>query len=837
NSVQTELLATYISKILQYENVLLIGEKGDMGAKSTTYSLKKALEELNFKENTNYFYKSFDSKQEEGKVEQQLDGIINEIWEGWGEELDSTAVLIAASASYGADIASSLRYGKNRFTIIGADSFSTKDFLDHLKSKPVEAIEPGYYSDGIYTVSPLKIEASGRVAQEGAERYKKKYEKDPSLIAIGYYDAARIGIEAIKQAGKSAGGQGDIKNYREAIRKELQKSIYNSKVSDARFTTISQYKEQRLEPVRKQLQLLQETRNRKELNTAVNKGEVFVIGEQHYAATNLVYTGMKINSINNVDVKAGVFTMDFYLWFRYGKDFAFKPSEIEFSNAVKPIRFKTKAGPDATPLKMQEGILVDDERTEENIFSRLYRIKGKFKIDFNPEFRRFGRYVLGTSFHHKGLKRKDLVYILDTLMKPVKNGQEMEQAEYLKAQEVLNTDSGWTIADTLFFQDSVKKKIIEHIRYIKEDQLESYSRFNAVIRIKNYEWTLRGIIAKISEWTNPSANTALYLAIICFSIWIFLLYLEKKGQVKFFKLHWLLQSICAITALLALQISLMQRFEKRDFLDRQNQELIMLLFDMLWWLVPATLVNSALEDFIWRPIEIQTRRRITYTARAATGFLVYFMACSGIVAFVLDETLTGLLAASGVFTGFIVIVKFVDFTNILAGITISIERSFRIGDWIGIGGHEGKVTDITWGTTRILTKNGTILSVPNTQAVTSLVENYSYPDERCRLRVTVEIKSVNGPEKTRKLLLQAVLSVKEVLSHPPPFIEFKGSGQGEELSTQFTIWFQVKDYAKKHEYLNAVRESVWTHLNANAYEIISKNSLEGQEVDLESLSE
>ncbi|MCI5223527.1 MAG: amino acid ABC transporter substrate-binding protein, partial [Candidatus Electrothrix sp. AR4] len=526
NSVQTELLATYISKILKHKKVLLIGEKGNMWAESIAESFKKACEELSFDISKSWSFNS--TNKDKAEIDKKIDDIINEIWttDDWTDDANSTAVFIAAGASYGADIVSSLRHKKERFTVIGADSFSTKNFIDQLNKTPVEQIEPGYYSDGIYTVSPLKIEVSGRESQEFTELYKKKYNEEPSWVATGYYEAARIGIEAIKQADI----RGEFKKDRVKIRGQLQKYIYNFETSDARFTTVSQYQKQQLKPEWKQLQLLFDNTDQNELNNAVNRERVFVIGEQHYAVTNLVYTGMKINSIEEIDLKTGVCTMDFYLWFKSKKDF--EPTEIEFTNAITPIRFVTETDTSSTNLKMQEGVLVPeqgddkiskyrlyhiknkkkkeisvpeiqegillDERTDEkDITSRLYRIKGKFKTDFLPEHRRAGRYVLGTNFHHKTSTRKYLVYIADTEgMKPKEKGKKL--TEYLKDKEVLDSNSGWTIADTLFFQDSASNELLEDISYLGQ-LLEPYSRFNAVVRIKDYELTLRGIIATIAE--------------------------------------------------------------------------------------------------------------------------------------------------------------------------------------------------------------------------------------------------------------------------------------------------------------------------------------------------
>ena len=862
NSVQAELLATHLKKILQYKKVLLIGEKGNVWAESVAASFTKACEELSFNISKDWY---FHSDQGKAAAEEQLDDIINEIWTDWTTDEELPAVFIAAGSSYGADIAASLRYKDKKFTIVGADSFSTKNFIVQLGKDPVEQIEPGYYSDGIYTVSPLKMEVSGREAQQFTELYKEEYAEEPSWVATGYHEAARIGIEAIQQADI----RGDIKKDREKIRDKLRESLYDFERSDARFTTVSQYQKQQLKPVWKQLQLLFDKTDQEELRVAVNKERVFVIGEQHYAVTDLVSAGMKINSIEKIDLKEGVFTMDFYLWFKSERDF--DPEEIEFTNAVAPIRFVTETDTAATNLNMQEGVLVPergddtvnkyrlyhvtnkdndevkegtpkmqeglllDRRTDENnITSRLYRIKGEFKADFLPEQRRAGRYVLGTNFHHKTLTRKYLVYIADTEgMKPKEKGKKL--TDYLKDEEVLDTDTGWTIADTLFFQDSAPSELLDGIRYL-DRPLEPYSRFNAVIRIKDYELTLRGVITTISEKIetgNAWLLTGEYmpiLTLIFFSLSVLLLYLEKIDGIKLYNLIWFFQTSCGILALLAFQISVMQHFEKIRFFDRQYQEYIMVFFDILWWFVPAVFLHSTLENMVWRNFERKSERRIPNIARIITAILIYLLASFGVIAFVFDQKLTGLLATSGLVAMIVGLAVQMNISNIFSGIAISIERPFRIGDWVKIGDQEGKVTDMTWRTTRIMTRTGNILGIPNTMASESLVENFSYPNDRYGLSLTLETIPVGNPSAVKKLLLQAAEAVQGVLSDPPPFAEFKGQGDSSAI---FKVHFQVRNYEKKFRYLDQVWESIWKHLDADGLELATPcrfiYKFEGQE--------
>ena len=72
NSDQTELLATYLSKILKHKQVLLIGEKGNIWAESVAESFVKACEELSFDLPKVWYFHSDKGKREGLGIRQEM---------------------------------------------------------------------------------------------------------------------------------------------------------------------------------------------------------------------------------------------------------------------------------------------------------------------------------------------------------------------------------------------------------------------------------------------------------------------------------------------------------------------------------------------------------------------------------------------------------------------------------------------------------------------------------------------------------------------------------------------------------------------------------------------
>lgn len=63
--------------------------------------------------------------------------------------------------------------------------------------------------------------------------------------------------------------------------------------------------------------------------------------------------------------------------------------------------------------------------------------------------------------------------------------------------------------------------------------------------------------------------------------------------------------------------------------------------------------------------------------------------------------------------------------NFISGLTIMLDRPFSIGDWVTVGEHYGRVTNITLRSTRIRTLNGETVVFPSVQMVNQAVVNHT----------------------------------------------------------------------------------------------------------------
>lgn len=128
---------------------------------------------------------------------------------------------------------------------------------------------------------------------------------------------------------------------------------------------------------------------------------------------------------------------------------------------------------------------------------------------------------------------------------------------------------------------------------------------------------------------------------------------------------------------------------------------------------------------------------------------------------------TALLASLGVFGLTIGFAARDALSNIISGILIFLDRPFTIGDLVEIDGRYGRVDRITLRSTRIVTNDGKMLSVPNTEVINKTVISYTnFPHLRLDIAVTVAV--TEDLDRVRKILLFLVQNTPEYMTEPSP---------------------------------------------------------------------
>jgi len=144
--------------------------------------------------------------------------------------------------------------------------------------------------------------------------------------------------------------------------------------------------------------------------------------------------------------------------------------------------------------------------------------------------------------------------------------------------------------------------------------------------------------------------------------------------------------------------------------------------------------------------------------------------------------------------------------NLFAGLAIQIEKPFRVGHWISIGDNEGQVQEVTWRATKLRTKNGQFLIVPNSSISKEAILNYSEPTIPTRLEVEVGASYLTPPNDVKAAILRAVGNAPLVMAEPEPVVVIKGFGAS---SIDYGARFWIEDYGRDSLARDQVRTNIW----------------------------
>jgi small-conductance mechanosensitive channel len=125
--------------------------------------------------------------------------------------------------------------------------------------------------------------------------------------------------------------------------------------------------------------------------------------------------------------------------------------------------------------------------------------------------------------------------------------------------------------------------------------------------------------------------------------------------------------------------------------------------------------------------------------------------------------------------------------DIASGFILLFERPVRVGDRITIGEDEGDVQSINLRTTVVTTNDRIAIIVPNSKLVGQRVINWSYGDPRARIAIPIGVADDSDIDLVTNTLLEAGRDVENVLTDPPPNVQFLKFGD-YSLDFRLLVW-------------------------------------------------
>jgi small-conductance mechanosensitive channel len=221
------------------------------------------------------------------------------------------------------------------------------------------------------------------------------------------------------------------------------------------------------------------------------------------------------------------------------------------------------------------------------------------------------------------------------------------------------------------------------------------------------------------------------------------------------------------------------------------------ILTITWWLFGARTL-TVLAVVVMEP-RIGGKGHLLQDVMGAIFFLVAAVAAAG---YVLDLPVKGLLATSGAVAIIFGLAVQSTLGDVFSGIVLNATKPFRVDDWIRVDDIEGKVIEIDWRSTHLLTSEGSMAVIPNAMAAKTRIVNFSRPDHFHSVSLTIELPTRLRPSLVLDSLDKAILGCRELLAQPKASAVVVKSGLR-------SVEYEVTGYVKSRDRRSAVRNQLY----------------------------
>jgi small-conductance mechanosensitive channel len=154
--------------------------------------------------------------------------------------------------------------------------------------------------------------------------------------------------------------------------------------------------------------------------------------------------------------------------------------------------------------------------------------------------------------------------------------------------------------------------------------------------------------------------------------------------------------------------------------------------------------------------------------------------------------------------------------NAFAGLAIQSEKPFHVGQWVRLGEFEGRVAEVTWRATKLRTKSGNFVVLPNNVVAKEAITNYSEPLAPTMLTVDVGASYLTPPNQVKAVIMEALRHSPRVLAAPAPdvlLLEFDAS------AITYRARFWIGDYETDEPSRDEVRTAIYYSFQRHGIEI------------------
>jgi len=261
-----------------------------------------------------------------------------------------------------------------------------------------------------------------------------------------------------------------------------------------------------------------------------------------------------------------------------------------------------------------------------------------------------------------------------------------------------------------------------------------------------------------------------------------------------------------IVALLLMTLSLHQIVGSPlnpKFLAKNGPDIWQQTLEAIWWIIAARLAINITR----LAVVLESRPRETQFLSDLLVGIIYIFTILAIVNFALNVHIQGLLETSGVLAIVFGLALQSTLSDVFSGIAVGLEKPFKPGDLLWIEGDiEGRVTQINWRSTHVITSQTNIAIIPNSVIAKAKILNRSTPTAVRGDTLIVKLDNRVDSSMCVETLGAALNACRLPLAEPAPEVFCSGLfADGNEYQLTFFVSSSLQLASARNEVFSLVQ--------------------------------
>ncbi|HWQ15488.1 MAG TPA: mechanosensitive ion channel family protein [Roseiflexaceae bacterium] len=247
-------------------------------------------------------------------------------------------------------------------------------------------------------------------------------------------------------------------------------------------------------------------------------------------------------------------------------------------------------------------------------------------------------------------------------------------------------------------------------------------------------------------------------------------------------------------------------------MDPRLQHALLAVLLFAWGFVGFGLAENLLFERMMKRGGMSVPRLVRDIARA----VALVVAVLATLQFVLEIPLSSIVISSTILSAVIGLALQDLLKNVIAGVALQIERPFEVGHWIRVGQDTGKVVEMSWRATRVITVDGNYIIYPNATLSQADLVNFSLPQPLQAMHVQIAVGYTHPPNAVKRVLVEAMLSLPDVSPEPRPSVKVWAYG---DYGVTYDLKFWLHSYDRHPEKRDTVMTAAWYALHRAGIEL------------------